>query len=146
MVPSSLLANVLESLIAAIYFDGGVEPARRFIETHLGQEIDLATEGELGDNYKSLLQQVAQREHGTTPVYQLIDEKGPDHSKCFKVSAQVGNRRYQSAWGRNKKEAEQRAALQRPAADRRPAAAVHVGLSKPSEIARQCPLRHSPGR
>jgi ribonuclease-3 len=110
VVPSSLLANVLESLIAAIYLDGGVEPARRFIEKHLPPEIGLAADGELGENYKSLLQQVAQRQHGTTPVYQLLDEKGPDHSKCFKISAQVGNRRYQAAWGRNKKEAEQRAA------------------------------------
>ena len=110
VVPSSLLANVLESLIAAIYLDGGVEPARQFIERHIAREIELAAEGELGENYKSLLQQVAQREHGTTPVYQLLDEKGPDHSKCFKISAQVGNHRYQAAWGRNKKEAEQRAA------------------------------------
>jgi len=110
VVPSSLLANVFESLIAAIYIDGGVRPARGFIERHVLPEIDLANEGELGENYKSLLQQVAQREHGTTPVYQLLDEKGPDHSKCFKISAQIGGRRYQAAWGRNKKEAEQRAA------------------------------------
>jgi ribonuclease-3 len=40
----------------------------------------------------------------------LLDEKGPDHSKCFKVAAQVGRNRYQAAWGRNTKEAEQRAA------------------------------------
>ena len=53
---------------------------------------------------------MAQREYGTTPTYQLLDEKGPDHSKCFKIAAQVGSARYQPAWGRNKKEAEQRAA------------------------------------
>jgi ribonuclease-3 len=109
-VPPSLLANVFESLIAAIYLDGGAEAARDFIERHLGPEVDLAAGGELGRNYKSLLQQLAQREHGTTPTYQLLDEKGPDHSKCFKISAQIGSRRYQAAWGRNKKEAEQRAA------------------------------------
>jgi ribonuclease-3 len=57
-----------------------------------------------------LLQQIAQREYGTTPTYQLLDEKGPDHSKCFQIAAQVGPSRYQAAWGRNKKEAEQRAA------------------------------------
>jgi ribonuclease III len=56
------------------------------------------------------LQQLAQRDFGTTPTYTLLDEKGPDHSKCFKISAQVGPQRYQPAWGRNKKEAEQRAA------------------------------------
>jgi ribonuclease-3 len=109
-VPSSLLADVFESLIAAIYLDGGIQFVRQFIETHLTPEIELAAEGEAGGNYKSLLQQVAQRDHGTTPTYQLLDEKGPDHSKCFKICAQIGSHRYQPAWGRNKKEAEQRAA------------------------------------
>ncbi len=109
-VPSSLLANVFESLLAAIYLDGGDAAARQFIAATMGPEIELAAEGETGSNYKSLLQQLAQREHGTTPTYQLLDEKGPDHSKCFKVAAQVGPDRYQPAWGRNKKEAEQRAA------------------------------------
>ena len=109
-VPSSLLADVFESLIAAVYLDGGALAARRLIEEYIGPEIELAAGGELGGNYKSLLQQLAQREHGTTPTYQLLDEKGPDHSKCFKISAKVGPNRYQPAWGRNKKEAEQRAA------------------------------------
>jgi ribonuclease-3 len=76
----------------------------------VGQEIDLAAGGAMGRNYKSLLQQLAQREYGVTPTYHLLDEKGPDHSKCFKISAQIGAQRYQGAWGRNKKEAEQRAA------------------------------------
>jgi ribonuclease-3 len=110
IVPSSLLANVFESLIAAIYLDGGDRAARRFIEGFVVPEIELAVEGELGRNYKSLLQQLAQREFGTTPTYQLLDEKGPDHSKCFQIAAQVGRNRFEPAWGRNKKEAEQRAA------------------------------------
>jgi len=109
-VPPSVLADVFESLIAAVYLDGGSEAAKEFIERHVGPEIDLAADGELGGNYKSLLQQLAQREFGTTPVYQLLDEKGPDHSKCFKIAAQIGHTRYQAAWGPNKKEAEQRAA------------------------------------
>jgi ribonuclease-3 len=109
-VPPSLLADVFESLVAAIYLDGGDEAARKFICDNVGPEIELAAEGETGSNYKSLLQQLAQREHGVTPTYQLLDEKGPDHSKCFKIAAQVGGRLYQPAWGRNKKEAEQRAA------------------------------------
>jgi ribonuclease-3 len=109
-VPPSVLADVFESLIAAIYLDGGDAAVRSFITRHIGPEIELAVSGELGGNYKSLLQQVAQREHGTTPIYQLLDEKGPDHSKCFKISAQIGQQRYRPAWGRNKKEAEQRAA------------------------------------
>jgi ribonuclease III len=109
-VPASLLADVFESLLAAIYLDGGDAAVRPFVHGTMGPEIVLAAEGEIGSNYKSLLQQLAQREHGTTPTYQLLDEKGPDHSKCFKVAAQIGGRRFQSAWGRNKKEAEQRAA------------------------------------
>jgi ribonuclease-3 len=109
-VPSSLLADVFESLVAAMYLDGGAESARRFLERHISPEIELAAGGEMGNNYKSMLQQLAQREHGTTPVYQLLDEKGPDHSKCFKIAAQVGSNRFEAAWGRNKKEAEQRAA------------------------------------
>jgi ribonuclease-3 len=76
----------------------------------MGPEIELAAAGELGGNYKSLLQQMAQRENGSTPAYLLLDEKGPDHSKCFKISAQIAGQQFQSAWGRNKKEAEQRAA------------------------------------
>lgn len=109
-VPSSLLADVFESLVAAIYQDGGLEHARRFIEEHVAEEIELAAAGDSGGNYKSLLQQLAQREFGSTPIYRLLDEKGPDHSKCFKISAHVGGRSYEAAWGRNKKEAEQRAA------------------------------------
>jgi ribonuclease-3 len=109
-VPPSLLADVFESLAAAIYLDGGDLAAREFISRYMGPEIELAAAGELGGNYKSLLQQMAQRENGSTPTYQLMDEKGPDHSKCFKVSAQIGRALYAPAWGRNKKEAEQRAA------------------------------------
>ncbi len=109
-VPPSLLADVFESLTAAIYLDGGVNAVTEFVTRLVGPEIEATADGDLGGNYKSLLQQLAQREHGTTPTYQLLDEKGPDHSKCFKICAQVGRRRYQAAWGRNKKEAEQRAA------------------------------------
>jgi ribonuclease III len=109
-VPPSLLADVFESLAAAIYLDGGDPAAREFIQRFIGPEIELAAAGELGGNYKSLLQQLAQREDGSTPTYQLLDEKGPDHSKCFKISAQIGRSQFQAAWGRNKKEAEQRAA------------------------------------
>lgn len=109
-VPPSLLADVFESLVAAIYLDGGEQPARQFVNAFIGPEVELAAAGELGGNYKSLLQQLAQREFSSTPTYSLVDEKGPDHAKCFKISAQVGKVRYQPAWGRNKKEAEQRAA------------------------------------
>ncbi len=109
-VPPSVLSDVLESLIAAIYLDGGMDPAREFVLTYFDPEIEAAAAGESGGNYKSLLQQFAQREHGVTPTYHLLDEKGPDHSKCFKMSAQIGRQRFSPAWGRSKKESEQRAA------------------------------------
>ena len=109
-VPLSVLADVFESLIAAIHLDGGIEAAAAFIDAYIGPEIELAVAGELGGNYKSLLQQFAQREYGITPSYVLLDEKGPDHSKCFKIAAQIGRQTYPPAWGRSKKESEQRAA------------------------------------
>ena len=71
----------------------------RFIVTHIEPEIDAAVDGQGGLNYKSNLQQVAQRQFGETPTYLLLDEKGPDHSKCFKISAQIGRQRYCSGLG-----------------------------------------------
>jgi ribonuclease-3 len=110
-LPSNMLADVYESIVAAIYLDGGIEQARRFILRQLGPEIETVLEnGEFG-NSKSLLQQVGQRDFGQTPMYVLLDEKGPDHSKCFKIAAVIGGQTYPGAWGRNKKEAEQRAAM-----------------------------------
>lgn len=109
-VPTSLYADVFESLVAAIYLDGGLDASREFIERHMLPEIERTVEGESEGNHKSLLQQITQRDHGMPPVYHLIDEKGPDHSKSFLVVAEVANRRFSPAWGRNKKEAEQRAA------------------------------------
>jgi ribonuclease III len=109
--PSSVLADVFESLIGAIFLDGGMEAAMRFIVRHIEAEIDDTVDGHGGINYKSNLQQIAQRQFGETPTYQLLDEKGPDHSKCFQIAAQIGRRRYDPAWGRNKKDAEQQAAM-----------------------------------
>jgi ribonuclease-3 len=110
-VPASLLADVYESLVAAIYLDGGLDVAKEFILRFLAAEIAQVAEGQHGGNYKSMLQQAAQREFGATPQYLVLDEKGPDHSKCFKMAAQIAKRTYPGAWGRNKKEAEQKAAL-----------------------------------
>ncbi|MFM8635489.1 MAG: ribonuclease III [Planctomycetia bacterium] len=109
-VPTSVLSDLFESLVAAVYLDGGMEPARRLVERFMEPEIIKVASGEQGANHKSLLQQVAQRDFGVTPTYEVIEEAGPDHSKSFHVSAQIAGRRYAPAWGRNKKEAEQRAA------------------------------------
>jgi ribonuclease-3 len=110
-VPTGMLADLYESLVAAIYLDGGIEVAREFILRQLGPEIEAVAGGNQGNNYKSQLQQVAQREYNLTPQYVVLDEKGPDHSKCFKVAAVIGGHTHPGAWGRTKKEAEQRAAM-----------------------------------
>lgn len=110
-VPSNMLADTFESLVCAIYLDGGLEAAREFVLKHLADEIDRVAEDTHAGNHKSVLQELAQREFGTTPNYHLMDEKGPDHSKCFKVAATVGRLTFPGAWGRTKKEAEQKAAL-----------------------------------
>jgi ribonuclease-3 len=108
---AGMLADVYEAMVAAIYLDGGLEEARTFILRQLGPEIEEVVEGSTAGNFKSLLQQVAQREFNATPQYLLLDEKGPDHSKCFKIAAVIGRYTYAGAWGRTKKEAEQRAAM-----------------------------------
>ena len=109
-VPTSVLSDLFESLVAAMYLDGGLEPVRSLVSRMLEPEIVKVASGEQGLNHKSLLQQLAQRDFGITPTYEVLDETGPDHSKSFQVSAQIGGRRYAPAWGRNKKEAGQRAA------------------------------------
>lgn len=111
-MPANLLADVFESLVAAIYLDGGLEAVKPFILKYVGPEIEEVAEGAHAGNYKSHLQQVAQREFNETPQYRVLDEKGPDHSKCFKVAAVVERQpTFPAAWGRTKKEAEQKAAM-----------------------------------
>jgi ribonuclease-3 len=109
-VPRSLLSDVYESLIAAIYLDGGFEPAREFILRTMGEELHKAVLGHSIGNHKSALQQLAQREHGAAPVYRLYGEAGPDHCKTFQIAAEIKNRKFTPAWGRTKKDAEQKAA------------------------------------
>jgi ribonuclease-3 len=109
-LPRSLAAAVLEAVIAAIYLDGGLEPVRDFILRHMEPEIRRASQSDHQYNFKSQLQQYAQRHLHATPLYELLDEKGPDHAKCFEVAVSVGHRQFPGAWGPNKKDAEQKAA------------------------------------
>ena len=107
---SSLAAGLLEAVIAAIYIDDGFASARDFILKHFGPFIDEADAEQSQGNFKSLLQQWAQQQLDATPVYELLDEKGPDHDKCFESAVVIAERHFPSAWGTNKKEAEQKAA------------------------------------
>jgi len=109
-LPRSCAAAAIESVIGAIFVDGGIEPARAFILHHFKPVLQEADAQQHQGNFKSMLQQYAQHALDTTPMYELLDEKGPDHSKCFEVSVVIGNRRFTGGWGPSKKEAEQLAA------------------------------------
>ena len=111
-LPASLAACAYEAIVGAIYLDGGLEEAKRFILAHMTEEIDHVMAGEYQLNYKSLLQQHAQHDLGATPSYDVLDEKGPDHAKAFEVAVVIRGRRYPSAWGPSKKSAEQLAAME----------------------------------
>jgi ribonuclease III len=109
-LPISLQANVFEAVVAAIYKDGGLDFARRFILRNLFHHVLAVAEDEHSKNYKSLLQQYAQKELNLTPSYRVFAERGPDHSKHFEVVAVIGTIAYERGQGRTKKEAEQIAA------------------------------------
>lgn len=109
-VPKSLLSDVYEAIIAAIYLDGGFDAAREFILRTIQEELNQAVLGHSIGNYKSALQQVSQRDFAAAPIYRLMSESGPDHSKMFQIAAEIKARKFTPAWGRTKKDAEQKAA------------------------------------
>ena len=109
-LPNSLFANVFEAVVAAIFIDGGIDAAEEVIIRLLTSEMDAAEQNRRYTNHKSILQHHAQRHMQSTPVYRFVREEGPDHLKFFEVVVVIGDTEYESGWGRNKKEAEQRAA------------------------------------
>ncbi|MBM4053114.1 MAG: ribonuclease III [Planctomycetes bacterium] len=108
--PESLLANVFEALIAAIYLDSGIDAAGEFTLKFLKKEIDLVCKNQHKKNYKSILQQYSQKEYGITPNYRLLQQIGPDHGKSFEIVVSIKGNEYGRGWGKSKKEAEQSAA------------------------------------
>jgi ribonuclease-3 len=124
-MPSSLAAAVYESIVAAIYLDGGFDVVKDYVLRTMRPKIDDISANINQQNYKAVLQQHAQKILGATPIYELLDEKGPDHSKCFEVCVTVDGRRFTSAWGPNKKMAEQKAAL---------LALEELGVMEPKEV------------
>ena len=103
-LPRSVVAAVYEAIIGALYIDGGLEVARTFILEHMRGRIERADESGHQHNFKSVLQQTAQRLLEQTPQYVILDEKGPDHAKCFEVCVEIGSRRFPSCWGPSKKQ------------------------------------------
>lgn len=110
-LPSSVAAAVLESIIAAIYLDGGMDAARAFILKQVEPYIHEAASSTHQHNFKSVLQQLSQKLLPCNPIYVVLDEKGPDHAKAFEVCIEIEGRRFGSAWANSKKQAEQDAAL-----------------------------------
>lgn len=109
-IPMSILSNVFEAVTAAMYLDGGLEPVRNFFLPHIKVKMGEILSDKHEKNYKSLLQDYAQKTTAQVPVYSVMKEAGPDHRKMFQVAVDIGGVRYGPAWGRSKKEAEQRAA------------------------------------
>jgi len=106
----ALLANAVEALIAALYLDGGMEPARRFILQHVIGEAEPSNEAALATDYKSALQEVAQSRKLPQPRYAIVEERGPEHAKTFLVEVRVGRDWVSRAEGLSKKSAGQKAA------------------------------------
>ncbi len=110
-LPHSLAANVYEAVVAAIYLDGGYDAADVYVKATMGPKIKAIVDNIDAHNHKATLQQAAQQILGSTPIYEVLDEKGPEHSKAFEVCVSVQGRRFPGAWGMSKKVAEQKASL-----------------------------------
>ncbi|MBR0040632.1 MAG: ribonuclease III [Oscillospiraceae bacterium] len=105
----SILADVVEAIIAAIYLDGGMDEAKRFIMAHVLSGAEIGAEHAVAD-YKTALQELVQRKGEVAIRYELVGESGPDHNKTFSFSVSVDGETVGEGSGRTKKEAEQMAA------------------------------------
>jgi ribonuclease-3 len=109
-ISASILSNAIEAILAAIYLDGGLQAARELVDLHWQESINEAVLDPGKRDYKSLLVQWSQKERLESPGFHVVSVAGPDHTKTFEIVACVGRRRFPPAFGRNKKEASQRAA------------------------------------
>lgn len=109
-IPASLLGNLYEAIVGAIYLDAGLAAARKFIMRQLDVVIEEIVDDRAERNYKSMLQHHCQKELGQVPVYRVLREFGAAHDRQFEVSVQIGNVEHGRARAPSKKEAEQGAA------------------------------------
>ena len=105
----SILADAFEAVIAAIYLDGGMEPAKEFILRFVVPEINNQSNKPFKD-YKTTLQEIVQKNPGEKIDYILVSESGPDHNKHFVFEVHLNSNVIGKGGGRSKKEAEQNAA------------------------------------
>ncbi len=103
----SIIADVMEAIIGALFLDGGIEESKRFIDTYVLSNIDAV---QMFVDSKSLLQEIAQGENLGTVRYEICGESGPEHDKIFEVRVFVGDRNMGEGTGKTKKAAEQNAA------------------------------------
>jgi hypothetical protein len=107
----ALLADVFEAVIAAIYLDGGIEPARAFVERQIRPLLaDVRQSPIFGRDHKSALQERLQGQGRSLPTYRIASESGPDHQKVFHVDVRIDGQIAATGTGRTKKDAEQEAA------------------------------------
>lgn len=103
----SILADAVEAVFAAVYLDGGIEPARELIIRVL---LSRAPAAEERKDHKTTLQEVVQRRSGQVLTYHMVSQSGPDHNKMFLFEVKLNGRSVGRGSGRSKKEAEQAAA------------------------------------
>jgi len=107
----TILAGTYEAVIAAIYLDGGIEPAQTFVLKFLRSLFKgINIEKFFVNNYKSALQEYLQRKNATSPIYKTVTIKGPDHKKSFVVQVFAEDKLLAKAKGNSRKEAEKMAA------------------------------------
>ena len=106
---ASILADMVEAIIAAIYLDSGMAEAKRFIMTNVLNDVQITMESRPTD-YKSQLQELVQRRADQHISYEQTGEEGPDHCKTFRFAVLINGEKYGEGSGRTKKEAEQLAA------------------------------------
>jgi ribonuclease-3 len=107
---SSLLADAMEAVVAALYLGGGLEPVLCLLDRFLGEAFARAAAGTLDRDYKTQLQELAQSRLRASPRYRVTAEHGPDHSKVFEVELELKGEVIGRGQGRSKKDAEQAAA------------------------------------
>ncbi len=105
----SIISDVMEAVIGAVYLDSGIEQARKLIEKFVLSDLE---HKQLFYDAKTILQEEIQRENGGSLRYELIREEGPEHDKNFVVEVMVGDCRAGCGSGHSKKAAEQHAAYE----------------------------------
>jgi len=108
----SILSDVYEALLGALFLDGGLDEARHFLRRNLLKNVEKFLKSEFHDNYKSQLLEYVQARGKPGPEYSVFEEKGPEHKKEFAVEVRVNGRVLGKGKGHTKRKAEQEAACQ----------------------------------